>query len=335
MPQCPKCGASHSSEYSTYCSNCQRKADEEQKQHDKEIRSEIKKVRAADPGRADALEREYEAVKSGRGRGGSLWLPIIIGIFVVSAVVSAITFFGKGVYMNFAGETGAMSVIRDEKTKTFVDKGEEIPDDELGAKKTALEAFIQSGSSYRMEGELGYGYYQSGYKHTLKTEVQMSYNHETGIYKFVLTSILGDEKLDAAHRIDDGTYYVVEENGRTWVLSEKDGKKTATDVSADSREYNFLMAYRMESILFTSVIDKTNECLRLWDAEFYRRTYDDKNAVYMIYPYPKTELRVYNDKPVAYLHRYQNPDTEIECQFVLGYYYDNIPQDTPTVSEYQ
>jgi hypothetical protein len=341
MAQCPKCGCNHSG--SGLCGNCRRKEEqanwdkERQKDNDRKRRREIEKVQKTNPTLAAQMRRELDADTArskAAGGGGSYFVPIVAAVIIIGVIIFAVIFFGKGVYMNFAAESGAMSVIRDEKSGTFLKKGEAIPNEEISANKTALEDFAQSGASYRMEGEFHYGLYKSGHKAELVTDVEMSYNADTDIYRFALSSRLGDAELDKIVSIEDGTYLVVKENGKTYVLSEIEGIKTALEIIENRTVYNFLMSYSMENVMYTGVIDRSDsDRLSLWNADYYRCLYDDNG--YMIVSNPKTELRTYNDKPVYYLHKIKNKENSIEYLYILNFYYDDIPHEKPDITEYQ
>jgi uncharacterized membrane protein len=299
----------------------------------------------------DNLERERRSKISKSnsaamsGMGGMI--PLVMVIFVIVSIVSAIIFFGKNLLVKVVGDEKKMDIVRNEKTETFVKRGETFSADEAKVKKAEFESFLTSGISYRLEGVFEYGYYEAGRKEysekfgyydaskvTLSTNVNMSYNAEDNVYKFIIENDGGDTKLNEIFRIADGTYYVIQENGKTYLLSDINGKKSAVDVNQNSKTYNFLTSYRMEKVIYTSVFDSPDtERYFLWDSNLYLRPY--KDIGYMVFTNPKTELRVYKEKPVFYVHRIKNNNTGYEYQFIINYFYDDITKDKPLLKDYK
>lgn len=335
MAQCPTCGCSHTG--SGACGNCRRAADaaersrREAREREREARRELRRTNPKLYAEMERKEREEEDRKADSSSLGFIAL-IVIVVLIVG--IASLFHWAKGTYMNLASESAAVSLARGENTKTFLKKGTVIPDDKAIANKAALQAFAKSGASYRMEGKFRYGYRKIGETVKLSTQVKMFYNGETDVWQFVLESTGGDDKLDKAFRIADGTYSIVKKDGAVFVLSETGGAKTAAPAAENRAVYNFLMGYSMEKVLYTGVIDRAgSDRYHLWNVDYYCCRY--KNIGYMVYSNPKTELRVWKDKPVSYLHKIKNEDTRIEYLFTLNFYYDDIPPEKPDMAEYQ
>lgn len=258
---------------------------------------------------------------------------LIVSFLLISGTIS-LFYWGKGWYINISSDNNSISTIRDVKGKTFKKRGELLTSGEQAAKETSLKEFIESNPSYRMEGDFEYANYESGKAIKLRTNVSMFYNHEKDVYKFIIKSRGGSKKINSRFSIANGTYYIVKESGKTYVLSQTSNEKKAIDISQDKSLYNFLISYRMGTVIPIHYFSNgKGKCYHLWDAEYYHRTYDDIG--YRVYSNPQTELKVYKDRPAYYLHRIKNEDTGIEYQFTLNYYYNKIPKEIPSVSDYQ
>jgi hypothetical protein len=280
--------------------------------------------------RSEKVHKSNSEAMEGMGR----LIPLVVVIVIIASIVSAVVFFGKNLLVNVAGDEKKEDIVRNEKMETFVKRGETFSVDEAKVKKAEFESFLTSGISYRLEGVFEYGYYGAGRKAKLSTNVNMSYNAENNVYKFILESNGGDTKLDETFRIADGIYYVIQENGKTYLLSDINGKKSAVDVNQSSKTYNFLMSYRMEKVIYTSVFDSPDTQRHfLWDTHLYLRRYKDTG--YMVFPNPKTELRVYKEKPVFYVHRIKDNKTGYEYQSIINYFYGDIVKDKPLLKDYQ
>jgi hypothetical protein len=248
-------------------------------------------------------------------------------------------FWIKGMTVNMAGETTAMNVIREEKNKTFFDKGERMTYEAIVINRRALNEFRDSGSDYRMIGEFVYarkdgsGTLKNNFSSIVSAHVEMSYNSETDVYKFVISNTGTDEKMKD-HRIEDGTYYIVNENDKTYVLHDFFGERTATDISKDAIIYNFLMKIHMENALYTGYLDREAEGFSLWGGAYYYRHITIENPGPQAFNDTRVELKTYDNKPVWYLYVYHDRNTGIGCHITLNYYYDNISQDAPKVEEY-
>ena len=267
---------------------------------------------------------------------------VIILLFILAALsfISKSSFWVKSITVRMADETAAMDVIRNEKNKTFFDKGERMNYEAIVVNRRALNEFRNSGSDYRMSGEFIYAYRDhvrgtaaNNFSTSVRAHVDMSYNSKTDVYKFVISNTGTDEKM-ASYRIEDGTYYIMNENGKTYVLTDFFGEKTATDISKDDSIHKFLMKYHMEYSLYTSYLDREAEGFSLWGGAYFYRFIKIENPGLQAFSNTRIELRTYDNKPVWYIYEYHDKDTGIGCHVKLNYYYDNIPNDAPSVADY-
>jgi hypothetical protein len=212
----------------------------------------------------------------------------------------------------------------------------------LAEKKAAIDEFIKNGASYRAEGELLYVYDWSDSRKRFTTEFEMFYNAETGVRHFKIESKdLGyrdsaDEHL-APFFIPSGNYYIVNEGGATLALSEIDGNKKASPPGEVKKMYDLLMRICMENAIDTAFITSEraadpNRNLRLNEAhEYYRHYHDDELAPY----YTRYELRTCESIPARYVFYQCDKTTKLTRDFTFDFYYDRIPDDIPSVSEYR
>ena len=268
------------------------------------------------------------------------WMKIAL-VVIIAAV--ALFFFSKTALFNqIIGNN--MEALRLSGFSTIKDKGTEIDAAGIAANKTALDAYIASGESYRMSGTFEFGYIGSGGTiTTFSADVKMSYNAELDAYKFTVKNkekqgynALGDEKLKPFH-IADGTYYIVTEGDKTYVLSDVGGEKKVEDVTGGKGSYVFLTMYRMQGNVDTDFMSggataSTAYSYHLWDGDYYHRTYTD--AKYNLYVL-KNELKTYKDKPVRYEHCGNIPNLDVGYKFTVDYYYNGIPKDAPSVADWK
>jgi hypothetical protein len=238
-----------------------------------------------------------------------------------------------------------------------LERGKEIDAAALAANMDAIDAFIATGESYRMSGNYQYGYKRSSiYADEIRTtNIEMFYNADLDVYKFTLENLgtqwAEDSRL-RPYRIAEGIYYILEEDGKTYVLSEIDGVKAVTDVSANRSSYDFLMQFSMENLIDTGFVRTAykravsveglndyayNESMSHRNGEFYRRdpsygTFDLSRYLYG----DSAELKVYEDKPVSYLRSYVVAGSDDVCtERRLSIYYDRIPVEAPSVADWK
>jgi hypothetical protein len=281
--------------------------------------------------------------------GPSTWrnpFPKLRRILFWPLILITLSFIFKGAFwiksltVYTGGEAVAMNVIRTEDKKTFFDKGERLNYEAITRNRRALIEFTSSGASYRMNGEFIYAYrtgrgtLANNFSSSVRADVEMSYNSETDVYKFVIRNIGTDKKLEN-HRIEDGTYYIVKENNKTYVLADLFGEKTTTDISKNDRIYKFLMKYHMENALYANYLDREASGFSLWGGAFYYRMINIDNPGLMAVSNPRVEFRTYGNRPVGYVYVYHDKKTGIGCHLTLNYHYDNIPRDVPRVADYR
>jgi hypothetical protein len=170
----------------------------------------------------------------------------------------------------------------------------------------------------------------------------MFYNSETNVYMFMLTS--EDQKGYKAHEreeisdyyIPDGVYYIVGDNGTSYVLSDRDGTKQVLEQGKDDGLYAALMAFSMgEAVSFDFLTGSReaeySQSYSFDGGEYYYRRYRyGDTAVYA----EDTYLISYKNKPVQY-ERSDRQQSELTFQFVMDFYYDSIPEDAPTPNDWQ
>ena len=261
-----------------------------------------------------------------------------IGSSIHSAFYNVIGFFGG----EEASEFAAMNEIRN-ASRQFT---EEIPFSELPARQAAIIAFAESGASYRMGGEIKYGFSSGNTFNQIQTDIEMSYNGELDVYKFALSSrtfsghnMLAHERFRNWH-IPNGTYYIVNENGVTYVLSEVDGVKQAVNINDNSVLYDFLTRFRMGNMIMSERFLDSGDG---YDGSYYQNLRRNDGAIY--YRFPSIEmnyylsysyrLRTYKDMPVTLEHIFDIEGHRIGTQIEIDYFYDNIPEDNPTVADWR
>jgi hypothetical protein len=267
-----------------------------------------------------------------------LLLPLILAAL---ALIFNGAFWLKSLIVSLSGDTAAINTIREESSTTFYRRGEKLTYEDIYTNIKAINEFVESNASYRISGEFVYGYKDgrgtlaNNFTTAAQADVEMSYNGETDVHKFIISNS-GDEtdELLKGYMVADGTYYIVTENGKTYVLSDIYGDKAAVDISVDTSLYNILTSYFMENVINTSLIDKEATAYQLWDGVQYDRAILLDNPGFLAFPDTRVALRAFQNKPVTYVYRNPDDDSEIEYNFEAGFYYDDIPQDAPTVAEY-
>jgi len=252
-------------------------------------------------------------------------------------------FFGN----ESAADSAEMNKIR--KAKTY--DNENIDISELAAKKTALEEFIASNPSYRMSGEFQYGYKTGNTFNSFITKITMSYNADLDVYKFVFTSkehqgynVLANEKMKNLH-ILDGTYYVVNEGGKTYILSDSGGEKKVTEVTGTGGVYGFLMWHSMEGVIETDFFNDKPDAFVSTGSRYQNKVIGEHGSDYYRYNHDslaksnylgdKVALRTYKDMPVTYEQTGDFTNSDAGFNIKADYYYDRIPKDNPSVAEWK
>ena len=240
-----------------------------------------------------------------------------------------------------AGENAAMNVVRKASAANMI-YGDEITDAEFNDKKTALVAFMNSGSSYRMSGEVAYGYQATGGSdgystHRGRIKYTASYNNEFDVYKFEIEEIAyTGEKLESIFKsVKKGTYYIVKENGVEYLLSDIGGVKTVTNVSENRAMYNILMGLRMEKVIGLDFLDQS-ETNRgsLYGGDCYEKRMPS-TYVQSVYRNPGVTLKTFNDKPVYHYYNLKDEILGFDRQFEYNFYYNKIPKDNPSVADWK
>jgi len=240
---------------------------------------------------------------------------------------------------NAVSEYSAAEQFRKTKFTKIKDKGEEIDDDARKAEKKAIDAFIKGGESYRMKGKFQFGRVEGSTTYMFTTKVKMSYNAELDVYKLTLTTkadkgyqALEDKKLKPFH-IPDGTYYIVKEDSKTWVLSDCNGVKKAEQGTKNL--YKFLTMYCINGCVDTDFMGgrkaQTSYDYHVWDGSYYFRSYG--GTKYNLYP-GWIELKTHKDMPVKLDYRTDVPKSDVGYKITADFYYSGIPKDKPTVEGY-
>ena len=275
----------------------------------------------------------------------ALILLLVAGI-VFGFVYGVRTLTGSESVPESGSESGSGSVAESEpediralramRYADFINGGERIPGETLSANAEAIEAFIHSGTSYRMSGAFEYAYYDHADMGQLKknrTEVEMSYNSDTDVYQFALAG-----SGDISETLEDlGTYYIVKENGMTHILHSGDGNRTVIGIDEGVVFYEFLSQYFMENLVRTDFFtDANTTALQYGDGGFYSIPCDDTGNSTVIYDsLHRIELRTYQNKPISWYDCDRDSETAIEWQTNVEFYYDNIPTDAPGVADWR
>jgi hypothetical protein len=342
MGRCGRCGQ-ESPYISGYCGSCQAKINNE-------VRAESERWRAK-----NEESREW-AKNRGQQRTAysaplPLWAKIVAGLLVLGV---AFFFAHRAGYVDralsgiagllgneTASDNAGVEAIRKTDWSEFADESQMLSDSETAADQTAITAFMQSGESYRMSSSIKYGYYDSGYMQSrfeeFWLEMEMSYNSELDVYKFVFSDIIlyDDEKLNQYFgSFKEGTYYIVNEDGKPYVLAEIDGERTVTDASENQSLYNTLMGLRMESVIgFDFFGEESFRAYRLNGGTAYKA--DDFGEYSNNYNPIEIVLKTYADKPVYHYYCREYKELGFEQQFEYNFYYNKIPGDNPTVADWK
>jgi hypothetical protein len=240
------------------------------------------------------------------------------------------------------GDAGTMNTLRNIRYSDFINRGERIPGETLTTNATAITAVINSGESYRMNGIFEYAFLDyandTGREKRARSNIEMSYNAELDVYRFVVTNS-GDNPERLEHlRISDGIYYIIKENGTIYVLFHGGGRRTATGISEDSAVYNFLMGYLMDNLIETGFITGSGTTTRRYmGGDLYSINQNDVGDGLKIYGNTayRTELRTYQSRPISWYYCNRDKETMIEWQITASFYYDNIPMDAPSVADWK
>ena len=374
MAMCSRCGG-YVSSYGEVCENCRNKKAREDRERSESIKREQeweRQKRAEERKERAEKYREWynslspaeKAREDKRVRRWNIITRIGIGVVVAAVAIFLLTktafFWGiaknvTGVFgSNSVSEYSAMEQLRLSKFTSIKDKGEELDVAGIAANKTAIDTFIASAKSpgsesYSMKGTFEFGYHTdpdspiTNTSYIFTTVVEMSYNAELDVYKFTVKSKDGkgyqplkDKKLAPFH-IADGTYYIVTEDDKTYVLADCGGDKTVEDVTGGKGTYIFLTMYMMNGNIDTDFMDgkeaaDTSYDYHVWDADYYFRSYADTK--YNLYP-RWIELKTHKGKPVKGDYRANVPGTDVGYKFVVDYYYSGIPKDAPAVADWK
>ena len=239
-----------------------------------------------------------------------------------------------------SSESAAMNVIRKAKSTDMV-WGEQITGSELTENRAAVTAFMNSGADYRVKGRAEYGYYSSPLNGYFKfvADVEMSYNSETDVYKFKLSNVAlydnGDKLNNRFNDIKEGVYYIVKENGTTYLLSEINGVKKVTEASENRAIYDFLMGLRMESAISLNFFtDDKTKCGKDGDGAYYLTGRDSTLNMWFSHKGGE-ELKTYKNKPVYYYACHIDNNLGLDRMFEYNFYYDKIPNDNPSVADWK
>ena len=234
----------------------------------------------------------------------------------------------------------AMEALRNEDESVFASNGEIIPDDVLDDKIAAIKAFMKSGTDYRMTGLFNYSYPD---KTKTVIDLEMFYNGKDDFYKFTLRNT---EKSGAFTTIGDAAFYIVYENDKPYVLAEIESGRLVIEPNSEDNTfgeglgaYEFLMGFVMEDIIETDfIIDSETNRRSLNDGDYFVRDYTYENMASSVFGGYRQELRTYKDQPVYYYYcdlSVEDSTYGTEFEAIINYYYDNIPEDAPSVADYQ
>ena len=271
---------------------------------------------------------------------------IIIGLFFLfpvrsNATASKVTGF---LGMKTISETFAMNAVRKEKPRKFVFRNDKkMSDEAFAVNRPALVAFLESGESYRMDGELRYGVGSPSNYRGLFADFEMWYNNETNVIKirFKKLACANDPELLKITDSKEGfsmlqrTFYAVREDNQSyWLWESKDKERGIYPVRSGNYLSNFMRGLQMHHIINLNFLDNP-ETKRYHHrgGDFYRlRPKASSNAIFK--DSPSSELRVFNNRPVHYYSVGKNNDG-VEYEFKLNFYYHKIPNDKPTVAEWK
>jgi hypothetical protein len=269
-------------------------------------------------------------------RRGLRWLIILLAIVglgasIYIAVPALIDRFSQS-----TDDSSTINTLRDMHYSDFINQGERISDESLPDNAAAIAAFMGSGISYRMDGIFEYAYYDytdNGQLKKHRTEVEMSYNGDMDVYKFAISG-----SGDISEELTDlGTYYVVKENGMIHILHHGDGRRSVIGINEGMAIYEFLMQYCMEIIVGTDLITDSNITARQYrEGDFYSLSHSDVDDGSTVYGgQHRTELRTYQNQPLSWYDCNRDIETWLEWQITANFYYDNIPDDAPSVADWK
>jgi hypothetical protein len=171
----------------------------------------------------------------------------------------------------------------------------------------------------------------------------MSYNQSIDVYKFTFKNkstsgynILEDPKLKG-FIVKDGTYYIVKENGVTYVLSDTGGEKKAVSESENRNLFNLLMWHGMGNIVEPAyLLDRCpdeyfDNYLIGDDGYFFYRLYPDRGEVM----WHTFLLKTYKNMPVQYEQIGNIDNSDVWFHIEVDYFYDKIPDDNPSVADWK
>ena len=260
--------------------------------------------------------------------------------FFEEAYSGIISLFGS----EAAKDSAAIEVVRKVNINNYIYEGENISDEQLIGNKAAITAFTESGADYRMKGRVEFGYYSSPKNRFFDfwADVDMSYNSQLDVYKFTLSEVLiwnDDGRLDELFgAVKDGVYYIVKEDGKTYVLSEIKDVKTVTDISQDRTVYNFLMRLRMEPIIILGFLndEKTQRGTKKDGAGY--QLYDDSKVSWFkskYFNHSGVELRTFQNMPVYYYTTHKDSYFDMDQRSKYNFYYNKIPGDSPSAADWK
>ena len=280
---------------------------------------------------------------------------IFIGVVLLAVACAAIfkfTSFFEEAYSGIIGffgseaakDSAAIEVVRKVNISDFIYSGEKISGEQLDENKAAIKAFTTSGTDYRMKGRVEYGYYSSPKNSFFDfwADVDMSYNSQLDVYKFTLSEVLiwNDEgRLDELFgAVKDGVYYIVKEDGKTFLLSEVKAVKTVMDISQNRSVYNLLMGLCMESVINLDFLnDEKTQRGAEKDGTGYQITDSSKVSWFRskYFNHSGAELRTYQKMPVYYYTTHKNTRLDMDQRCKYNFYYNKIPDDNPSVSDWK
>gem|GEM_PF-6466856 len=268
----------------------------------------------------------------------------ITWLFIAALIIAGAAW---GIYMMSGNRTAdhgeplsAMEALRNEDAAAFANDGESIPDDMLDGKITAIGAFMGSGTDYRMTGLFNYSYPD---KTKTVIDLEMFYSGKDDFYKFTLRNT---NKTGGFTTIGDVTFYIVTENGKPYVLAEIESGRLVIDPDGEDNTfgeglgaYEFLMGFVMEDIIETDfILDSETTSRSLNGGDYFARDYTYEGTASSVFGGYRRELRAHEDQPVYYYYcdlSVEESTYGTEFEAIINYYYDEIPQDAPSVADYQ
>jgi len=245
---------------------------------------------------------------------------------------------------NSISEKAAMQVIRATYYLEAEENGKAISASNVERNKAAFMDYVENPDSYRINGVMRYDNNYRSYVagKAIATEIALSYNAELNVCRIDLRTVdfrghepRKDEQLSRFF-IPNGTYYIVEEGGVTYTLSEVGGVRSIADAATAS----FLERYLMDSIIITDlfsgteIIDAEDKIVNAdyRDGEFYywRLSNADYNMGFV-----SSDLKFYKGKPVMYKLTYDIMDGDVTIGIDVNFHYDKILEDAPSVAEWE